>query len=92
MYRIYKTEYYRKRPRWIVPLLLEISPKDFVQPTIDLARKQLDGIVLKINGFSILGKRHYKVEQGEDYVSIINESGIPFLSYRIESFNNQKNK
>ncbi len=89
MYRIYQTEYFQKRPRWIIPLLLEISPRNFVQPTFDLALKQLDQIVTTIKGSNVFGrKKKYKVERGEDYVSIINESGSPYLSYRIEPFKN----
>lgn len=94
MFRIYKTEFFQKRPQWIIPLLLEISPKNFVQPTFALAVKQLDEIAGIIRGSNVFSrkKKRYRMERGEDYVSIVSENGSPYLSYRIESFKNLKDQ
>lgn len=87
MYRVYKTEHFQKRPRWIIPLLLAISPRDFIQESYDGAVSQLDYIEKTINESKVLTKKNrYKVKRGDGFVSIVNESGTPYLSYRIESF------
>lgn len=88
MYRIYKTEHFHKRPQWVVPLLLEISPRNFTQRTVEQARKELDNVerIIKESPNFIKGNR-YHVERTEDAVVIVNKSGTPYISYRIEPFN-----
>lgn len=87
MYRVYKKEHFQKRPKWIIPLLLDISPRDFIQEDMEGARRQLDAIE-EIIGRSeaFRQKGRYRVERGEDYVAIVNEGGTPYLSYRIKEF------
>lgn len=91
MYRIYKTEHFYKRPDWVVPLLLEISPKNFTQPTLELARKELGNVEHTIRESRFFGKRNrFHIEKTDDSVSIVNSSGTPFISFCIEPFGGGK--
>ena len=87
MYRIYKTEHFQKRPRWIIPLLVEISTRKFLSTTREDAREALVGVAKTIRSSKVFGRKmKYKVITDDDSVSVVNESGSPYLTYRIEEF------
>ena len=87
MYRVYKKEHFQHRPKWVIPLLLDISPRNFIQEDMEGAQQQLDWVYQTISesrGFT--RKNLYRLVRGDDYVALINKKDVPYLSYRIKEF------
>ena len=88
IYKINKTEFLSPRPRWIVRVLLDISPSEFVKPDRKSAQVVLDRIESRINESGELNiRRRYKVLRSEESVSIVNDRNKPIVSFQIKPCN-----
>lgn len=85
-YKIVKKENVRKRPMWLVRLLLSFTPRIYeVRDTRDSARAVLRYLRMKIGDISrMTGKSTLCVSIGDDEVSVVSRRGRKYLNFQIQ--------
>ena len=85
-YRIMRTENVRKRPLWLVRLLLSFTPRVYeARDSRDSARAVLRYLRMKIGDIARRsGKNTLCVRTGEDELAVVSSRGRKYLHFRIQ--------
>lgn len=83
--KVTRREYVKKRPDWMILLLLSLSPELYEKTTsIDVARKNLSVIRSKVKETRVAENRPNRHLRGTaDVVEIVNPQGKPFIRFSI---------
>lgn len=84
-YKVTRREFVRKRPEWMVSLLMLLKPDCYkIQATKDAAYKALFFIRQVIEDSRIQEKRsRLSISEGDGELSLVNPKGKPFIRFRV---------
>lgn len=83
--KVTRRVYTKKRPDWMILLLLSLSPEIYEKtPSIDAARKKLSAICSKVKETRVVENRPNRhLRDSSDVVEIVNPKGKPFIRFSI---------
>lgn len=86
MYKIVKTEYFITRPKWLVMLLLYISPSHF-EKCKELNDCKVILRYIRFCTFRLVGKRDTNkvyIQSSDDAITLLNNRKKPVISFEIK--------